>query len=41
MLQVARAYPQGARVGSDNLNPCPCWGAGVQMVALSFHEPYP
>ena len=36
MRQLARPDPHGARFGSDNLAPCPCWGAGCQMVALNF-----
>ena len=29
--QVARVYPMGARVSSDNFNPLAAWGAGCQV----------
>ena len=33
---LARAYPEGTRIGSDNVDPVPVWLAGVQMVALNY-----
>jgi len=33
---LARAYPKGVRVGSDNMDPLPAWGVGLQLVALNY-----
>ena len=33
---LCRVYPKGVRVGSDNMDPLPVWGAGMQMVALNY-----
>ena len=37
--QIGRVYPGGMRVTSSNYDPFPFWEAGMQMVALNFHEP--
>ena len=37
--QMGRVYPGGMRVTSSNYDPFPFWEAGMQMVALNFHEP--
>uniref|UniRef100_A0A8H7NB58 Phosphoinositide phospholipase C n=1 Tax=Bionectria ochroleuca TaxID=29856 RepID=A0A8H7NB58_BIOOC len=35
---MMRTYPSGFRAGSQNLDPSPFWGAGVQIVALNWQK---
>lgn len=35
----SRIYPKGTRVDSSNLDPCPPWAAGNQLVALNYQTP--
>jgi phosphatidylinositol phospholipase C, delta len=35
----SRIYPKGTRVDSSNLDPCPPWSAGNQLVALNYQTP--
>ena len=34
--KLARVYPKATRFDSANLDPLPCWRAGVQLVALNL-----
>ena len=34
--RLARVYPRATRFDSSNLDPLPCWRAGVQLVALNL-----
>eukprot|EP00927_Polykrikos_kofoidii_P051279 TRINITY_DN45070_c0_g1_i1.p1 TRINITY_DN45070_c0_g1~~TRINITY_DN45070_c0_g1_i1.p1 ORF type:complete len:1496 (-),score=209.50 TRINITY_DN45070_c0_g1_i1:172-4659(-) len=36
---LSRAYPEGTRIGSGNVDPMPLWSCGVQMVALNYQTP--
>ena len=36
---LMRAYPEGTRIGSGNVDPVPLWSNGVQMVALNYQTP--
>lgn len=36
---ISRIYPKGTRVDSSNLDPCPAWAAGSQLVALNYQTP--
>ena len=38
MSFLMRAYPKGTRVRSSNLDPCPFWRQGIQMVALNWQQ---
>jgi len=33
---MARSYPKGTRVSSDNYDPVPFWNSGMQFVALNY-----
>jgi phosphatidylinositol phospholipase C delta len=39
MFFPSRIYPKGTRVDSSNLDPCPAWAAGSQLVALNYQTP--
>eukprot|EP00604_Paraphysomonas_vestita_P003370 CAMPEP_0174821030 /NCGR_PEP_ID=MMETSP1107-20130205/5280_1 /TAXON_ID=36770 /ORGANISM="Paraphysomonas vestita, Strain GFlagA" /LENGTH=753 /DNA_ID=CAMNT_0016037601 /DNA_START=353 /DNA_END=2614 /DNA_ORIENTATION=+ len=38
-IHLSRIYPKGTRVDSSNLDPCPPWSAGNQLVALNYQTP--
>lgn len=39
VIVISRIYPKGTRVDSSNLDPCPPWSAGNQLVALNYQTP--